>query len=150
MVHDSLVRCERYASLHPRFARAFAYLQQFSPATPEGQYDIDGDNLFAMVQSYETQPAEQKTFETHRRYIDIQYVFAGAEVLGFIDREKLKPTTEYDAEKDLIFYAAPANASATLLQTGEFVIYFPEDAHRGGCDAGKTTLVRKVVLKIAV
>lgn len=150
MVHDTLSRCARYASLHARFTQAFAYLEQFSTGTPEGRYEIDGDNLFAMVQSYETQPAEQKKFETHRRYIDIQYVFAGTETIGFIDRGKLTPTTDYDVEKDLVFYAAPATASASVLQTGEFVIYFPEDAHRGGCDAGTTSLVRKVVLKIAV
>jgi len=150
MVHDTLARCERYASLHPRFSKAFAYLQQFSPTTPEGRYEIDGEDLVAMVQSYPTEPADKKKFETHRRYIDIQYVFAGAEILGFADRERLTPTTEYDAERDLIFYAAPAIATASVLQAGEFVIYFPEDAHRGGCEAGKSEVVRKVVLKIAV
>ena len=66
MIYDALAHAALYRDLGPRFAAAFDFLAGFDPATPTGRVSLDGDNLFALVQSYQTAPAATKPFESHR------------------------------------------------------------------------------------
>ena len=79
MIVDALANAGRYRPLHPRLAAAFDYLAAFDPAKPDGKYPIDGDAVYALVQSYATRPAAEKKWESHRRYLDVQYVVSGRE-----------------------------------------------------------------------
>ncbi len=47
-----------------------------------GRHDLDGDDLFALVQEYTTRAADECVWEAHRRYIDVQFVVTGAERMG--------------------------------------------------------------------
>ena len=53
---------------------------------PVGRYELDGDNIFVLIQDQTTAPVENKRAESHRNYIDIQYLFTGKEVQ---DRESV-------------------------------------------------------------
>lgn len=150
MIVDTLANAGRYRTVLARLQSGFDYLESFDPATPDGRYEIDGDRVFAMVQSYETAPSTEKRFETHRRNLDIQYIVSGRERLLHLDREGLEPSTQYDEKKDVIFYHDPAASSSILLGPGEFAVFFPSDAHKGGCMAGGRDAVRKVVIKVQV
>ena len=120
------------------------------PGTPDGRHAIDGERMFAMPQSYETAPATEKKLETHRRYIDIQYLISGEEIIHHAPAERLVVTEPYNDERDVVFYQDPVGLSATLLRPGDFTIYFPHDGHKGGCMNTTPVAVRKVVIKIAV
>ena len=50
---------------------------------PVGRYELDGDNIFVLIQDQTTAPVENKRAESHRNYIDIQYLFTGKEVQGY-------------------------------------------------------------------
>ena len=56
--------------------------------------------------------------------------------------------TPYSEEKDVVFYREPPASSSLLLSAGEFAIFHPDDAHKGGCMAGGKDGVRKVVVKV--
>jgi YhcH/YjgK/YiaL family protein len=150
MILDTLAHADRYVPLHPLFRAGFDYLRRFSPDTPDGRHAIEGEKLFALVQSYTTAPAAEKRFETHRKYIDIQYIVSGEEALLHAPAEGLEVSVPYDAEKEAMFYRDPAISSATALRAGEFTIYFPNDAHKGACALHAPVAVRKIVLKVAV
>ncbi|MFH1308555.1 MAG: YhcH/YjgK/YiaL family protein [Patescibacteria group bacterium] len=47
-----------------------------------GRTKIEGDNIFLMVQEYETRPKEEKSAEQHKKYIDIQLILSGEEIIG--------------------------------------------------------------------
>ena len=70
---------------------------------------IDGNEVYANVQSYSTMDAADCPFESHKEYFDVQYVVEGEECFGYEPVENLIPSVEYDAEKDLIFYQEPAD-----------------------------------------
>ena len=148
MITDTLELCHRYAGLHPRFAAAFAFLQKLPAEQALGRFELDGDNCFALVQSYTTKPAADGKFESHEKYIDIQFIQAGQETLLWAPRATLKITEPYNAEKDVAFYAAPARTTAVNLVAGEFAIFFPEDGHAPGIEFGGAATVRKIVIKI--
>jgi YhcH/YjgK/YiaL family protein len=148
MITDTLDLCHRYASLNPRFAAAFEFLKKLPADQPLGRFELDGDNCFALVQSYTTKPAAQATFESHERYIDIQFIQSGQETLLWAPRATLKITQPYNNEKDVALYAMPARTTPANLCAGEFAIFFPEDGHAPGIAYGGAATVRKIVIKV--
>jgi biofilm protein TabA len=149
MIADTLANASLYRSLHPRLAAAFDYLAAFDPATPDGKYPVDEDRVHVLVQSYVTRPAAEKKWESHRRYLDVQYIVAGREHITVAPIGALEGATEYNEAKDVINYGgAPGEASTLYLEGGQFAIFLPEDGHRPGVEAGGSGDVRKVVVKV--
>lgn len=151
MILDNLSNASVYRQLGPRIARGFAWLAEFSPQTADGRYEIDGDNIYALVQSYDTSAPEQKKYESHRTYLDIQFVVDGAETIHYAPVEKLRPVMEYDATKDYLLYADAPGSTPLHLGPGSFAIFYPGDGHKPGCHAGgAATRIKKVVIKARV
>jgi YhcH/YjgK/YiaL family protein len=151
MISDSLDRIDRYAALSPRFAVAIAFLRRNPAALPDGRHDIDGDDCFALVQSYTTKPATQAAFEAHRKYTDIQLILSGEETLLWAPLQNLGAVTQpYATEKDIAFFAPPEQNTPLNLRAGEFAIFFPEDGHAPGIQTSGACAVRKVVIKVRV
>ena len=121
MIADTLLQCHRYTALSPRFAAAFEFLQQLPADQPLGRHELDGDNCFALVQTYATKPLAEAKFESHRKYIDIQFIQAGGETLLWSPLVALTEMIEpYDAERDIAFYATPPQVTPINLRAGEF------------------------------
>lgn len=150
MIADLLPHADLYASVHPLFGAGFAYLRRFTGDVADGRHELDGDRLFALVQSYRTEPAAEKRFEAHRRYIDIQYVFSGEEIFGHAELAALKPGDPFDEAKDIGFYGEPDSWTPVTLLPGSFVVAFPHDGHKPGCSLRGPAAVRKIVIKVAV
>jgi len=149
MIVDALANAALYHGVHPRLADAFAYLAAFDPATPDSRFPLDEERVHVLVQSYVTQPPEQKKWESHRRYLDVQYVVAGRERITVAPPASLAEPTPYNETKDVVNYGGAAGEATSLyLEAGQFAIFFPDDAHRPGVaiDAGED--VRKVVVKV--
>ena len=43
----------------------------------------EGDDLFMLVQTFDSAPASEKTFEAHQHYADIQYIVSGRETIYY-------------------------------------------------------------------
>lgn len=114
-----------------------------------GKYKIVGDDVVADVQSYETEPAEKRKFETHDKFFDIQYMAEGEEYFGLCAREGLK-LKESHPDNDVDFYDDPENFGMILLREGEFIVVAPEEAHKPRCAVRKPAKVKKVVIKVRV
>lgn len=117
---------------------------------PVGRYEIDGEKIYAMVQEYQTSPREKRKAEAHRKYIDIQYVYQGVEVVGYsLTDTKSVISEDLLAEKDAVFYGTVEGERDLILSAGRFAIFFPTDIHRPGCNFEKEHSVKKVVIKVA-
>jgi YhcH/YjgK/YiaL family protein len=148
MILDTLTQADRYLALHPRFAHAFDYLRGTDLlALPPGRHDVQGEQLFAIVEACAGRARTDAKLECHRRYIDIQLVLAGVDEMGWKPLAACTdPATEYDAARDIRFFNdAPASWIAT--PPGSFCLFFPDDAHAPLVGTG---MIRKVVVKIAV
>ena len=149
MIIDTLENSGMYAVLHPRFKSAFEFLKRpCIESLPIGRVDLDGDLLYALVQEYETKPVQEGKIEAHKRYIDIQFVLTGEEVMGYAPLGQLPSAQPFDTTKDFGLYNGPA--SLALVRRGMFAIFFPQDGHLPGRCAGQPAHVKKIVLKIAV
>ncbi len=148
MILDTLSNSDRYLSLHPGFAKAFEFIHSKDLAALEvGKYQIDGDLLHASVSLKDGVNTEDAKFEAHNNYIDIQVCPSGSEKIGWKPRKDCKEAKgEYNAEKDVIFYADKPQTYFDL-SAGEFAIFFPEDVHAPMIGEGP---IKKLVLKIKI
>ncbi|TCK93256.1 YhcH/YjgK/YiaL family protein [Natranaerovirga hydrolytica] len=118
----------------------------------EGKHVIDGDKIFANVMDKVTQEKEKRAPEAHIKYIDVQYLDSGKEIIGYAKTSDALVVKEDNLEaKDVVKYTneVPNEIDLQLLP-GDFGIFFPEDIHRPLCAFGEPANVRKVVVKIAV
>jgi YhcH/YjgK/YiaL family protein len=147
MVIDSLNNSHLYYGLGEKIAKALRYLQEsdFSKVEP-GDYEIDGSNIIAKVQQYNSKPLAEGVWEAHRRYIDIQYVADGIERIGYANINKMKITKKYDESEDYCFLEGEGNF--LTFRKGEFTILFPDDVHMPSCSIGGSKPVKKVVVKV--
>lgn len=150
MILDFLARSNRYRGVLPGVAAAFDYLRTIDFAKlVDGRNPIDGDRLFAMLNRYRTKPHAEAVWESHRKYIDVQYLVSGAEWMGYVPLDRAPGVViPYDASRDVQFYAAGDNGFG--LTAGQFTVFFPEDIHAPGLMNGCATDVVKVVVKVAV
>ena len=130
--------------------KAFEFINTLVPDVEEGRQILQGDDLFAGIDRYETKCGEVAKLETHQKYVDIQLLLSGKEQLKIFKKEGLTIREPYDEEKDAEFYHIPDEPIATVtLQPGQFIVFFPEDAHRPCLIADEAPeWVKKVVIKV--
>lgn len=103
------------------------------------------------MQRYRTRPAAGLQLEAHRRYIDVQYLVEGREVIHWAPLATLTDVTlPYDAAKDAAFFAGTGGEVPLRLAAGQFAILFPDDAHAPCCAWDAPEDVLKVVVKVAI
>ncbi|MBN1152225.1 MAG: YhcH/YjgK/YiaL family protein [Dehalococcoidia bacterium] len=151
MILDSVDNSVRYESMGKRFAHAFTLLRNGNLAAKEpGSYEVDGRNLYYMVQQYNTKPSEERRFESHRVYADIQAVFSGREAMGVTKIAGLEVQTPHDEAKDIMFFTTPADYTELKMEAGDFVVLFPGEVHMPQCQWDGPAQVVKVVFKVKI
>lgn len=116
-----------------------------------GRYEIDGDDIFVLVQRYTTRDREACRAETHAKYVDIQYIAAGMERMGHAHRlPALEVEEDCLAARDAVFYKNLPAESEIVLTEGVYAILYPHDVHRPGCKVHEAAEVVKLVVKIHV
>jgi biofilm protein TabA len=134
-----------------RWDKAFKFLKDSDLSKLElKRYDIDGDYLFATVSEYLTKNEETTNFEAHRKYIDIQYVIMGKEIMNIAPLSTVKDIViSYDDSKDIEFVTVDKVVNH-LATPGRLFIFFPDDAHRPGLKDEVSSQVRKIVIKLKI
>lgn len=146
----------------PFLQPAFPYLEEcFRPGSAAQQrlaalaagtshrVELTG-GAFAIEQVYAAKARAEGFYESHRKYIDVQVLVAGEELMEVADISRLTVRQAYDAERDVIIYADFTAASVLRVRTGEAAVFFPEDGHMPSLQAERPSLVRKTVVKIPV
>jgi YhcH/YjgK/YiaL family protein len=147
MIIDKLENGKQYYSLGARLQKALQFLRDTNLAELEvGRYQIEDNDIYAMVSEYNSKPMEGVLWEAHKCYIDIQYIIKGSEKIGYTNVENMKTTVEYNESKDIYF--GTANGDFVTVQEGMFMILAPQDAHMPGICCEKPESVKKIVIKV--
>ncbi|OFY63110.1 MAG: hypothetical protein A2V64_09505 [Bacteroidetes bacterium RBG_13_43_22] len=140
-----------YFSHKERWDKAFSFLKDNDLAKLElRRHEIDGSDVYAPVSEYITKNEEDARYEAHIKYIDIQYVISGKELIGIAPMSEKKEILEpYNETNDVMFMTVNQiiNSKAS---PERFFIFFPDDIHRPGLKDGGNSQVRKVVVKVKV
>ncbi|MEO7776823.1 MAG: YhcH/YjgK/YiaL family protein [Fibrobacteria bacterium] len=146
----------------PRFGPAFLYLERCrNPGSTEARRLMDlstetthevlldaGSVVFEQV--YITRGRQACFFESHRKYIDVQFILEGEEIVDIAPIAGLVVDQPYLEENDVIKYLDGGSVSQLRLRAGEAAVFFPEDGHMPGQSAAVPSLVRKAVIKVLV
>ncbi len=127
--HDSL---HRYSSIFTGVDPnpLFEWLKNCRGIEPGTKVEFAGDKLFAKVLRLDTGSRDAFQWETHREYVDLQYILGGGEIIEWAPAARLAADASYDAATDFQLYtAAPAEASLAMVD-GLFVFLFPSDGHK--------------------
>lgn len=116
---------------------------------PVGQINL-GQGYYVNVDSYQTQQFGSRKYESHRKYIDIQYIVSGQENVFVAPIEKLKLYKNYNASKDIVFYSNEFQGEKICLHRGEIVIFYPKDGHMPCIAETYPQQVKKIVIKIPI
>jgi YhcH/YjgK/YiaL family protein len=149
MILDSLKNKAQYAALHPRFQAVFDFIDNNDVASlPCGRHDIDGDNIYVMVQELDLREVSAARLELHRKYIDIQLLLSGPnEIFGWSEKKDcLTAETEFDEQKDIQLFTDIPQCFYSVGE-GQFSILFPEDGHAPMLGEGH---VKKCIFKVAL
>ena len=137
-------------SLEERCFKAAQYLSNLQGEELTLGCHIVNDGFYYNVIEYETTSEKEKPFESHRKYVDIQLLLEGEEVMQETDVTRLVVEGKYDDEKDVVLYKATDNSASTILRPGSIMILYPRDAHRSMSINAKESTVVKVVGKVKI
>ena len=155
MIIDQLSGLSGYEPLHPRFPAAFAFLRELLANHPaDGRYVMPGcdvpDAVYVNLSSNDLLPRQEATAEAHRRYIDLQVVLTGTEVM-YVPAVRPAEAGPYRADADCVLYAPVRLEDCTrlLIPAGSFAVFFAGELHAPCAPAGPApATARKAVMKI--
>lgn len=152
MIADSIRSCERYYSINEKFEKAFDFIKAaVAEGYAVGRYELEGSELFALVQEYETKLGSEGKFESHKKYIDIQFIISGCELMEVEDISRMTSSIPYNEEKDVEFYEERGDVTSFVCRGGQYAVFFPEDVHRPAMTYGDArTPVKKIVVKVKI
>lgn len=149
MITGQLRFAPRYYGVHPRLQAACEFLMREDLNRAPGAYEIDGTNIVALFQEYQTAPADIAPWETHDYHYDVQYLVEGVEAIGYGRRCGTTAIKPYNAKDDYDIIAPIAGDYYTIRNDG-FAVFFPEDAHQPRVLSGKSMAVKKICIKVLI
>ncbi|WP_085832495.1 YhcH/YjgK/YiaL family protein [Clostridium merdae] len=151
MIFDTRSNITMYGGYSPLFDLALEFLKHTNLSVLEpGKYPIQGDSVFALIQAPETAKRQERLWESHQRYIDIQYLISGNEWIGFQNTDLLTIKEPYSTERDIAFYEDNGKGFFVPLVPESFVVCFPQDAHMPLACENTPEAIKKVVIKILI
>lgn len=149
MIKDHINNAHKYDDLHPNFWSVMEILQSLNlDALQEGHIELDGEYIYININKTQSKTKNEAKLEAHRKYIDIQMPITGNETFGIKQTyECINPIGEFNSERDILFYEDTPTEYITI-DKGEFVIFFPEDAHAPCINTTSDHL--KLIVKISV
>lgn len=146
MIFDNINNSYLYETVNVRFKKAFEFLKNTDLLSlPSGKTEIEGSDIYAVVSEYQTKPNDNR-YENHRKYIDIQYIVKGSEVMYFAQGSY---EGTYDEVKDVSFCKIEKGSALNISQ-GSFAVFFPEEWHRPNCMDKEPQNMKKIVIKVKV
>lgn len=145
MIVANIKDAKRYFDINSNFEKAFEYLKTLNKDSEKGSTEFDG--FRCNVCELDTPEKDGNLLEAHRDYLDIHYVIAGSEAVGYAHIDTLETDTEYNSGDDYLLLKG--DMYKVYLKEGDFCIVFPEDAHAPAMHAfdGK---VKKAIVKIRI
>lgn len=117
-------------------------------AHPDGQKEFNGVLFKTFTAS--TDLPENRTPETHRDFIDVQFVISGDEEVEFCSLGDIRPAVEKPDDDNYFYHRSSLKLNAMSLRDGDFVVFFPWDIHSPLCHKTDKNIVRKIVAKVPV
>lgn len=120
-----------------------------------GSYDVGYNNIKMNLGKYFTKSENEKFWESHKKYLDVQIMINGTEKVAINDIRDMG-VKSFDEEKDLTILEGD-KAFDIIMKTGDVLVFFPNDVHKPELNVSENDdsgnirkIVTKVVFKIEI
>lgn len=138
-----------YEGIHPNLDAALRLITpEFLDSVGYERQELLGKDLYVTRFTYDTVPDSESFFEAHLNYLDIHIMTEGSERVEIAPPEELR-LYEQNAANDFYAYRGEGRYKLTLAP-GDFLVVFPNDAHKIKMQVGKPERVTKVVFKVRI
>ena len=149
MIVDFIINLGMYEELVPYTQEILAFIDNFNKKElKDGKYSILNEDLIALVQTYSTKCSLEQRMESHKKYIDLQYIVCGEEIVYWDSIENLQIEEDEFLEKDIAFYKKKQALGEIKIIEKMFVYFLKHDAHMPSCQVESSKEVKKIVFKI--
>ena len=114
----------------------------------QGKHEIDGEKLFVNIAEYKTTETQDRFWEAHRYYLDLHLMLSGREQIDIALTHRMK-AGEFVADDDFLPLEGEKSASV-ILGPGDFLICYPDDAHRTAVKIQESEKIKKAIFKIKI
>ena len=135
----------RYAAVIPGLEEAIKTIETL-PNWEVATYPLSCGKV--MVQAGTTKPLDGALLEAHGKFLDIQYILEGGEVVGWAPTDSLTPEGDFNEEKDYGMFSG--SCTPITVPAGYCYVVFPEDAHAPGKHLETPNDYKKIVVKLAL
>ncbi len=136
-----------YRGIHPNLDLALEHITpEFLSSLGEDRVELRGEEVYCTRFTYETVPEEDAFFEAHRLYLDIHLMLSGAERVEIASPAGL---AQFDHQGDFYAYRGEGRHSL-VLAPGDFLVVFPDDAHKIKMRVDGPEVVSKAVFKVKI
>ncbi|MCQ6281540.1 YhcH/YjgK/YiaL family protein [Bacillus sp. EB600] len=150
MITDHISNYDLYKGINEKVDQAIAYIKSTNfENLVKNTYKVDREELFFNLLEYETKDAENRFWESHKKYIDLHYILEGTEFIGYEQFERMNIKEEYNTADDYYLLEGSLH-SKVRLQKGDFMICFPNDVHMTVIKVDEPEKVRKIVFKVKI
>lgn len=144
MVIDNKNNLANYEDILPGITQVMSVISSLDEYIV-GRYELDSG--FYMIQEGVTIPLEENLFEAHEKYIDVQIMIEGKEMVEWANAQELQLCRSYDEIKDIKFYSG--SGTPYTIESNMAYILFPTDGHKPCCHIGQiATKYKKIVIKL--
>lgn len=148
--NDKRLLAESYFTFKDRWDMAFEFLASNDLQNMSRRVDLDGNNVYVMVSDYNSKEKSETSYEVHKKYVDIQYVAVGEELMGKATLGQVGEFTRPFNESGDIGYFAYEDGDYFLANPGTFFIFFPDEVHRPSIKVNESIPIKRIVVKILV
>ena len=120
-----------------------------------GSYDVGYNDIKMNLGKYFTKSENEKFWESHKKYLDVQIMINGTEKVAINDIRDME-VKSFDEEKDLTILEGD-KAFDIIMKTGDVLVFFPNDVHKPELNVSENDdsgnirkIVTKVVFKIEI
>lgn len=114
-----------------------------------GSYDVGYNDIKMNVGKYFTKSENEKFWESHKKYLDVQIMINGNEKVAISNIRNME-VKSFDSEKDLVILEGEKEFDV-VMKTGDVLVFFPNDVHKPELNISETDnsgSIRKIVTKV--
>lgn len=131
-------------------AKVLSYMSGISSENfPDESVHLDGKNIFVNPVCLQTKPENECLYEAHRKYADIHFIVEGCEKIIVSDIDSVTAVQSFNEERDIGFYTCKSG-TICILKPGDFLVCYPQDAHKVAIAVDSPAPIKKLVGKIRV
>ena len=138
-----------YLGLHPNLDEALRRITpEFLSSLGTERVDIIPGEVWCTKFTYDTIPDSESFFEAHEKFLDIHLMLSGSERVEIASPSGLQ---RFESKPENDFYAYHGEGAHKLVLTpGDFLVVWPDDAHKIKMMLECPETVTKAVFKVKI